>query len=62
MKIEYDKLIYKRVELINNDGKLIQVVENDFLNISLLTNGFYYLNFYNNTADKIISKKILIIH
>ena len=58
--LNYDEVIYTKVELYNMDGKLVSVLHNKILNISEYTKGLYLLIFYNEKQNIYITKKIII--
>jgi hypothetical protein len=60
MELNYDHLIYRNVDLRNIEGQVVQVIQNNTLNVTLLNIGLYFLNFYNTESGKIITKKIII--
>lgn len=60
VELKYDNLIYQTVALTNIDGQFVQVIQNNTLNVTMLSKGLYFLNFYSTQSGKIITKKIII--
>lgn len=60
VELKYDNLIYQTVDLTNGDGQVVQVIQNNTLNVTMLSKGLYFLNFYNSRSGKIVTKKIII--
>lgn len=60
VELKYDNLIYQTVELTNSDGQVVQIIQNNILNVTLLSKGLYFLSFYNTHSGKRVTKKIII--
>jgi hypothetical protein len=60
VELKYDNLIYQIVALTNINGQTVQIIQNNTLNVTLLSKGLYYLNFYNAPSGKCVTKKIII--
>lgn len=60
VELNYDHLIYRNVDLRNLEGQVVQVIQNNTLNVTLLSKGLYFLNFYNTESGRTITKKIII--
>ena len=58
--LHYDQLIYRKVELVDINGKVIENIRDAHLNASGLAKGLYYLNFYNSETERVVVKKILV--
>jgi hypothetical protein len=58
--LQYDPLIYRKVELVDMNGKVIETIENSCLTISGLAKGLYYLNYHNSKTGRVVVKKILV--
>jgi hypothetical protein len=58
--LQYDPLIYRKVELVDINGKVVETIENSCLTISGLAKGLYYLNYHNSRTGRVVVKKILV--
>jgi hypothetical protein len=58
--LQYDQLIYCKVELMDLNGKVVRTIDAGCLNIPGLAKGLYYLNCYNSKTGRVVVKKILI--
>lgn len=60
IELKCDTTIYRKVYLLDVTGRMVQIVQNNVLNIALLSKGLFYLNFYNSENGKVLTKKNLI--
>lgn len=58
--LNYDEQLYSKVELLNVMGDVVVHVTDNTLDVSALSNGLYYLNFYNSKTHQVVTKKILV--
>ena len=58
--LNYDDLIYRRVELMNAQGQVVQLISDKTLQVDFLSPGIYYLNFHQEGTGRIVTKKLLL--
>lgn len=60
VELKYDDQIYQTVTLTNIDGQVVQVIQNNTLNVTMLSKGLYFLSFYNARSGTVVTKKIIV--